>query len=259
MNTSTTSPRVDSSVASSSGSLRIANNPVTIGGDVVVAGSVVSASGTPTIGGTVSTGATVAPPPALSLPIVRYADAAPASWATSSWTSFARARGAANGAPAWALTGNMCSVAGASWSVNGPLVSPAVPTVLDARACSDLVLNGSAGAVTLSLDSDLTIVANKFTSNGTLNVVSADGAPHFLRIIVPWQGADSADCAASGSSSVSFQAGGVTMSPLIPTLLYSGGNVALTNGMNFTGQVYGCSVDTSVNVTMNYSQVGLAS
>ena len=83
-------------------------------------------------------------------------------------------------APSWWTSSSYCTIAYQSWSLNEPLLSPAQPTVLDARTCKpgggtqNLVWNGNSKANELRLRSDLTIIANNFYNTGNLKVQSVD-------------------------------------------------------------------------------------
>ena len=173
-------------------------------------------------------------------------------------------------APGDWTSADYCTIAYQSYSLNGPLLGPNVPTVLDARTCStagspaskrtNLQWQGNSKAVELKLRADLTIIATDFYNTGTLKVTSVDAAgnpsttPRQLRIIVPW--INGTTCSASGAGKIKFDAGGVQFDPTITVLLYTPGTITLSNGVTLNGQIYGCTVTASNATTVNFVPVG---
>lgn len=269
--TSTTTVNIGGSVKSSTAGLRIGNNPLTIGGNVLLAGSLVNSDGrSPNVGGTITQNTGVFEnPPQETFPIVRFD---PDQWAERGfqvlgWVDYINQLRGDGPAPSWWTSSSYCTIAYQSWSLNEPLLSPAQPTVLDARTCKpgggtqNLVWNGNSKANELRLRSDLTIIANNFYNTGNLKVqsVDANGNPsteeRTLRIIVPWTDSGTT-CATNPGETMKFDAGGVTFDPTVKTFLYTSGRVTLTNGISLTGQIYGCRVLASVTSNINFVRVG---
>ena len=89
-----------------------------------------------------------------------------------------------------------------------------------------------------------------------MNVRSSDGNHYEIRFVSPYtSGSDT--CGSTAGGSIRFSAGGVFVEPSVSMLLYAPDSVVLTNGMNFSGQVYGCSMNLANDVTLAYTQVGL--
>ncbi|MEZ0492528.1 nidogen-like domain-containing protein [Kineococcus sp. TBRC 1896] len=198
---------VDGSITAG-GTVRMDSN-VRVGGDVTASGQVTVQSSV-RVGGDVATADTLqvmdgrtveqlrsigsitgvvterkALPPVVVPPVDELvAGSAPAT--DLSWGQWLKATAQANQAPSWSqgLSANPgCTLA--SWSAGGNVVSTAGATRIDATravsGCSSVSLQDQ----TLRLEGDLTIVAEGLTSTNGLRVVSADGAAHTLRIVVP--------------------------------------------------------------------------
>lgn len=267
--TSTTTVNIGGSVKSSTAGLRIGNNPLTIGGNVLLATTLVNSDGnSPNVGGTISQNlGTFADPPKDTFPKIGY-DATnwtDSGWQIMTWVNYISGLRADGPAPGWWTSTSYCTIAYQSYSLNEPMLSPNVPTVLDARTCSsnggtNLQWQGNSKAVELKLRADLTIIATDFYNTGTLKVTSVDAAgnpsttPRQLRIIVPWVNGSS--CGASGAGKIKFDAGGVQFDPTITVLLYTPGTITLSNGVTLSGQIYGCTVTASNATTVNFVPVG---
>ncbi|MDQ1249999.1 MAG: hypothetical protein QG597_4376, partial [Actinomycetota bacterium] len=258
--TSTTTVNIGGSVKSSTAGLRIGNNPLTIGGNVLLATTLVNSDGgSPNVGGTISQNlGTFVDPPKDTFPKIGY-DATTwtdRGWQVMTWVNYIDGIRTLGPAPGYWTSADYCTIAYQSYSLNGPLLGPNVPTVLDARTCStaanpaskrtNLQWQGNSKAVELKLRADLTIIATDFYNTGTLRVTSVDAAgnpsttPRQLRIIVPW--VNGTTCSASGAGKIKFDAGGVQFDPTITVLLYTPGTITLSNGVTLSGQIYGCTV-----------------
>ena len=261
--TSTTGVKINGDVNVSNGNLTINNNPLDINGNVSVSGTIINTDGkTPDISGTTTTGATVQAPPALNLPKIAYAPASwPGTYSTTDWGTWIKSQAISNGAPTWSALrttgGDKCAVSQANYSLNGSMNSPSSPTILDATAC-DLHWQDGSAPLRLTLNSDLVIYAKSFYHTGALQIVSGDASSHNLWIIVPWPtAATGTDCTNSNAGSITFNAGGTTLSSSINMMLYTPGAINLTNNMSFYGQMYSCTVNTSVNTTLYYVPMGI--
>jgi len=154
--------------------------------------------------------------------------------------------------PSWANSttyANVCDVA--SWNYNQNLVSPAVPTILDARDCPTLTMQGA----TLKLRADLTLVVNNFTMTNSFQVTGEDPTKTYkLRIIAPIApGAPTC----SGTASYTFTNSGTTSyAPNVQTMFYTNGNLSWSNTMTLTGSVYACNASNAINnVTITYADM----
>ena len=198
-------------------------------------------------------------PPTVELPVYRYDPAHWDGWGFEDWSTWTQGQAANNGASVSNYTGrnaDLCQISGADWSLDGEWDSPVGATVMDARACSILDFNGSSGTVNVNLYGDLTLIVENFQHVGTLNVRSGDGGNYDFRIIAPFT-SSSDQCGRRTGGTVGFSAGGVFVDPAVGLFLYSPERVALTNGMNFSGQVYGCEMSFSNDITISYANIGL--
>jgi hypothetical protein len=257
--TSTANVHVGGSIKSSTGGLSEGNHGIFVGKDIQVKTTCCGGSPTPktqdgqnqTVGGTIQTGVSLPAPPSESFPQITYDPTAFPGFSVQTWANWEKTNATANAAPSWstAYTGD-CTAASASYSLNGPLVSPTTPTIIDARSC-----NLSFNAISISLKSDLTIFMSSLTSSNGINVTSADGANHTIRFIVPWP-TGATTCSTSGAGGLTFNSGGTAIPSNVQMLLYTPGQASLTNNIDFYGQIYGCSLNASVNVTVRYTPVG---
>lgn len=146
---------------------------------------------------------------------------------------------------------------GSGDSLNGPIDAPASVKVIDARACTTLEMYDS----TIVLSGDLTIIANSFTSSNGLQVKKASSVPAgttpTLRIVVPMADGTSTCSANSGAGTITINSGGTALGSDVSLLLYSAGNIDMSNSISFYGQMYGCKIAELKNsVTINYRSVG---
>jgi hypothetical protein len=261
VSTSSTGTHVGGMIKSSTGNLSEGNSGIYIGKGVQVAGkccggksSPLASDGKPqtVASGTIQTGVTtLGPPPSESFPRITYDPSQWPGYGVQTWADWMKTNATANGAPSWSDAYNgSCTAAAASYSLNGPLTSPGTPTIIDARSCGL-----SWNAVSIKLNSDLIIFTNSLTSSNGVNVTSADGKLHTLRLIVPWP-AGATSCSTANAGTLTFNSGGTAIGSNVQMLLYSAGNVSLTNNIDFYGQIYGCSLTASVNVTVRYVPVG---
>jgi hypothetical protein len=253
INTDTTGVVIDGNVTSATGGLTMGANPIHVGGNITLAGTVHNTTGhQPVVGGVILQNQTglLSPEPRL-LPRLTYNPLDWPGWSFASWSSFIQAQAAQNHGSG----SSPCKVSSSSSSVNGSMVGPATPTVLDARSCSKLQLAGSEGAVHLALRSDLTIFVKSMETTGSITITSYDGLPHTLRIVSPWVNPGTA-CSASGAGSITL-ASGLTITPKVSTLIYSAATIDVTSSLDFYGQVYACSVAFAQNTTLHYVPVGV--
>lgn len=272
--TSTTGISVGGDLKSSTDGVSVGNSPLTVGGSVLLAKALTISDGkalsAQKISGTVSQNlGTFTDPPHEAFPKIGYD---PAKWTEKGWNIITwvqyvtalRAEHvglAADPAPSyWTATG-YCTIANQSYNLNATMYSPTTPTVIDARVCSTATNNntslkwqGNSKANELKLRSDLTIIATDFYNTGALNVTSADGNPHTLRIIVPW--INGSNCSASGAGNIKFDAGGLVINSSITTFLYTPATMTLTNGISIGGQLYACTMNASVTTNINFKRVG---
>ncbi len=246
-----------------SGNATMNGTQARVDGNLTASGSISNSTGggmTGIVGGTVTPG--WAPPSQITkvpLPEVTYA---PGDWAGySTATSFAQwLKGEAenNGAQPWVpfRSGDPCGtqISRPNWSMNGPVRSPNGKTIIDARACTNGFRIQDA---TLRLRGDLVIFARSFNITNTVNVVSADGNPYTLWLIVPDTNPNGvAECSGTAgkievNSTVNF--GG----PTVNTFLYSPCDVSVSNNVSLHGQVYGKSVKLQNNLNVTFRGVGI--
>jgi Tfp pilus assembly protein PilX len=261
--TSTTGVHVGGSIKSSTGSLLVGNNGLFIGKDVLVGGTCCNKNGPPPKtgdgtnlvlpNGQVKTGLAANPVPVSTFPQLMYPPTQTTA-TTLPWATWELQNAIANNAPTSSpARAGSCSVAGSSDSLNGPLVSPATATIIDANSC-DMTWR----ALSIQLNGDLTIYLSSLVSSNGINVTSGDGAKHVLRIIVPWPpGATSCvGNSGNGQDQLTFDSGGTAIGSNINMLLYTPGQVKMTNNIDFYGQIYACSLSASVNVTVHFVAVG---
>lgn len=278
--TSTTGISIGGDLKSSTDGASIGNSPLTVGGSVLLAKALTISDGksisAQKITGTVSQNlGTFADPPHEAFPKVSYD---PAQWTSKGWSIItwpqyiAQLRAehlglGADPAPSYWTSSSYCTIAYQSYSLNAVMYSPTSPTVIDARTCStaaskntNLQWQGNSKANELRLRSDMTIITNDFYNTGSLNVTSVDASGNpssvqrTLRIIVPW--VNGSTCAASGAGGIKFDAGGLVINPTITTFLYTPGTMTLTNGITLGGQLYGCTINSSVTTNINFKRVG---
>ena len=249
----TASPNIGGNAKSSQGGLSVSNSGVRIGGSVVLAGAL---SGSPIVGGTINQNLGVFEnPPELSFPQITFNSndwtSADPPWQYQTWTSYIYGLKPGVSTP--------CQVSKAGWSIGQAMLSPAQPTVLDARnVCTNGRLEWS-NTNELKLRSDLTIIASNFVDSGNLTVtsVNADGStsttPRKLRIIVPWTTGSA--CPASPTTTMSF-ANSTTFASTVSLFLYTSGNMELSNLATLKGQLYGCKITPHNQMTVTFEAIG---
>jgi len=242
------------------------------GRDLVIAGAMSTWGAGPTVGGTTKTGVGAAAIPQyvpVGLPEVVYK---PSDWTgfTSSgdralaYRDWVNANAVANGAPTWSDARNpaktQCDIAGDNWSLNGPLLGPAVATVFDTRYCAQTKFEGSTN---IRLRADLVIYANDFYGTGSFSITSADGAQHQVWIIVPDPDITpngTAECGktvgANKSGNIKFDSGSLAIAP-ITFFGYTPCTLETNNTMTFYGQLYGGDVILRNAMTMRYVPIGI--
>ena len=255
--TSTDTVRVAGSIISTAGNITFGNHGLYVGDQIRAAGKVISSDGRPVTtaaGNLPQTGVIgLTRVPDKKFPVVTYDPAQWPGFGVKTWAAWLVENADANKASASSSARKKpCSLQdSASYSLNGPLTSPAAPTVIDAMACSSISVN----SVDLKLRGDLTIFAKSFTSSNALRVTSADGAQHKLRIIVPFASATQTCGQVTGN--LRFNSGGTVVDPKVDVLLYSADSVYLTNQVDMRGQVYGCDVASDSDITIRFVPVGI--
>ncbi|MFC6450203.1 hypothetical protein ACFP82_08905 [Cellulomonas gelida] len=240
------------------------NSGVKIGQDVVLTGALTQ-WGPIQVGGAIRTGVGAAQIPQYikkGLPEVTYR---PSDWVgfantgdrQAAYRTWVRANAAANGAPSWAssmnASGTQCTVAGASYDLNGPLVGPTVPTVFDTRNCATTQFENG---LNIRLRSDMVIFANSFYSTGNFRVTSADGAQHKFWIIVPDKNPNGVAECAGGIGNIKGDSGSLAVAP-ITVFMYTPCTIDTNNDTQIHGQLYGGTVNLRNPVTINYVPIGI--
>ena len=155
---------------------------------------------------------------------------------------------ALNHAPSWSagLTAQPgCLMAPTASSVNGATLTVSTATVVDARLATSGCASISMQQMTVALGADLTVYSDGFKSVNGLHVVSSDGLPHTIRVIVP---GPISGCATAGEITLST---GSTFDSSIRTELYTPGKVTLNGTTSLHGSsASGCfaAVGTSTIV-----------
>ena len=251
----TTRPEIKGTATSSTGGFS-AQTGVKVHGATRLGGTVNMIDGKPAsgvfLGGVTqnSPQAVPPPPPGQTMPAMTYQPSDWAGYQFSSWSDWVKKNANDNSAESWsdARTKPCDQLSSASYSLKGPLRT-SVDLVVDARACSEVKLN----TVILELSGDLVLFVKDFTSTGGLTVTSKDGNQHTLSIIVPATNATD-PCSAPGKN-IRFNSGGTVLSDKTPLLLYTTGEVELTNTVDFFGAIYACKTKWSVAVTVRYLDV----
>ena len=218
--------RMDSS-ASVGGSVLAAGNIALhasnrVSGDVRARGTVTAPDGRSdaalhslgTVSGDIKRGASVSAPDIAAASGSAPVDPFIAGQPGTPWASWVNGIAASHDAPSWAQGRSAnpgCTMAAGAYSVNGTDVPVSAGTVVDARSATTGCGTISLQDMTLRLSADLTIVADSFATVGKFAVVSADGAPHRLRVVT--QGATSridiaANAAVDQAVAVSLEAAG---------------------------------------------------
>jgi len=240
------------------------NSGVKIGKDIMLTGTLTT-WGNIQVGGVTRTGLSASQMPQYvprGLPEVTYR---PQDWAgfantgdrQAAYRQWVRDNAAANNAQSWAAsrdtTKDQCLVAGANYDLNGPLVSPAVPTVFDTRNCSQTSFQNG---LNLQLRSDLVIYAKDFYSTGNFQVTSKDGNPHQLWIIVPDPNPNGVAECTGGIGNIKGDSGSLAVSP-ITLFLYTPCTIDTNNSTNLSGQLYGGTVNLRNALTVNFVPIGI--
>jgi Tfp pilus assembly protein PilX len=241
------------------------------GRDLIIAGSMDTWGGGPVVSGQLKTGVGTAAIPQyvpVGLPEVLYKP--------SDWTGFANAGDRRAAYKTWVAdnaiangstkaerrnpASDQCRIEGPSYDLNGPLLGPTVATVFDTRHCSNTRFENG---LTIKLRADMVIFANDFYATGDFKVVSADGQPHNMWIIVPDPDTTPngvAECgktvAGSKSGNIKFDSGSLAVSP-ITFFGYTPCTLETNNTMTFYGQLYGGSVILRNSMTMRYVPIGI--
>lgn len=115
--------------------------------------------------------------------------------------------------------------------MNSSVVTISANTCVHARrdqtGCASITLQG----MTFRLAADLTIVADGVTSTNGLKVISTDGQPHTLRLLMP----GTAQTCASGRDITLL--GGTTVDAAIAVQLFTPGKIVTNGPKNLTGKV----------------------
>lgn len=153
------------------------------------------------------------------------------------------------------------------WMTSAPVKLPFpgsnTATVFDMRDCAFEPNN----PVKIELYADIAIFANKFYGSNGLVVVSGDGQPHKLWMIVPWgsgaNGKGSKTITVNGKSvnytpgTVAFDTGLVVTKP-VSLFLYTPSDLRFPNKSDTYGQLYGGSVTIGEgNGKFYYSPMGM--
>lgn len=250
INTSTTGIKIGGDIISEGGDVIVSNHQILVGGKIQTFGFYQAKDG--------------GKPPAVveqnvaakgrtwpqTMPTAYAREYTSNDWNQVSWSQIINNSAVAANAPSWsnARKANTCeSVSSANYSVNGPIITPNVPTVIDGRGCGSVEFNGAK----LKLNADVTIIANNFQAYQQLNVES--NGNHTLRIIVPTSETNPA-CGTTNQV-IRFTNGYVTPEN-VKTLLYSSGSTNFSGNSTFYGQTYSCTINISNNTTVYGEIVG---
>ena len=195
------------------------------------------------LGGPVTTGAVVPAPDLGPTPVVGAKTLQVDQ--ESTWAQWLHDTAVAAGAPAWSAglsTRPGCTLA--SWTVGTSTIAVDANTRIDATrqttGCSSVSLFG----LSLQLSGDLTIVASGLQSTNGMQVTSADGLPHTLRILVPGQ-----INGAQRANAVSLL-GGTTADPMITVEIGTPGTVSLSGGVDLVGQIAAGRINADGHITL---------
>ena len=163
----------------------------------------------------------------------------------STWAQWLHDTAVAADAPSWSAglsTHPGCTLA--SWTVATSTIAVDANTRSDATkrttGCSSVSLFG----LSLQLSGDLTIVADGLQSTNGMQVTSADGLPHTLRILVPGQ-----INWARHAHAVSLL-GGTTADPMITVEIGTPGTVSLSGGVHMGAQIAAGHINADGHVTL---------
>ncbi|RYV52875.1 hypothetical protein [Pengzhenrongella frigida] len=243
------------------------------GGNVSLRGTVDTWGSGPILGGSLRTGLAASQIPSyvqVGLPEINYVLSDWAGFVTSgnrnaAYKQWVIDNAVANNAPTWSDSRNpamdQCTVQGASYGANGPLVGPSVPTVFDTRPCAQTKFSNG---FSLKLRSDLVIFANDFYATGNFSVTSADGLPHQLWIIVPdpdlspsgGDGECGKTVGGNKSGNIKYDSGSNITAP-ITVFMYTPCKLETNNSTAFYGQLYGGNVTLRNDAGMRYVPIGV--
>ncbi|MCC2314817.1 hypothetical protein [Cellulomonas xiejunii] len=242
------------------------------GRDVIIAGAMTTWGTGPQVAGTTRTGVGAGALPQyvkVGLPEVNYI---PSDWVgfdnagnrAQAYKDWVTSNAVANGAPTWSEmympAGNKCTVAGADYSLKGPLVGPTVATVFDTRFCPTTTFQGG---LNIKLRADMVIFANNFYATGNFTITSADGDPHQVWIIVPDPDVTPngvAECnktvGPNRSGDIKFDSGTNITAP-ITFFGYTPCTIDTNNTMSLYGQLYGKDVKLRNALKVRYVPIGI--
>lgn len=126
------------------------------------------------------------------------------------------------------------------------------PGLIDARSCSGGFSLG--GNTKLTLQNNLTIVANRFTLQGSAGFNAS--APRQLRLIIPDENLDDnvPTCPSGGAFSIG---GNVTFQSPISTMIYTPCEADIASGLYIKGQLFAGQASLGGAATIAYVPIGL--
>lgn len=139
-------------------------------------------------------------------------------------------------------------------------------TVIDTTPdCSNGVLLGDYGGLTINMSADLAIYASYFYGNGNVTIKSTDGQPHSLYLIDPASPTFTSCPATVPPASASaggfhFSSGNWNQDPEVAILAYTTGMFeSARSDFHFGGQVYSCNSKFTSGFYLDFRRVGDAS
>jgi len=194
--------------------------------------------------------------PGLSIPT--STDFQPLALTSTPWSTYAPRN--------WndaAFGGNAVSGGTCGSHSGGGTLNINVDTRIDTTTvCSNGVILGDWGGLTINLKADLIVYANSFKVNGKININSLDGAKHSVYFVNPSTSATTVSCPTAATSGtlpekITMSSGPYTQGANTAVMFYTPGKI-MNNFYDFkmTGQLYGCYVDTGPKITVNYTKVG---
>lgn len=114
---------------------------------------------------------------------------------------------------------------------------------LDARRVTSNCASVALQQVTLRVSADVVIYADQFSSVNGLTVLTADGAPHSVQLLVPGE-----HSACSSSTGINLSAH-TTFDPLLDVRLSAPGTVTTQDATTLTGSVNAGCISSSGKVT----------
>ncbi|WP_291378277.1 hypothetical protein [Demequina sp.] len=148
------------------------------------------------------------------------------------------------------------------WNGKG-VIDVTTNTVIDTTPeCSNGLLLGDYGGLTINMSADLAIYAHYFYGNGNITINSTDGQPHSLYLIDPAP-AGFTECPASvpspsaSNGGFKFSSGAWNQDPEIAILAYTAGMLESgRSDFHFGGQVYSCSANFTSGFYLDFRRVG---